>query len=269
MEIDEAVRACLEYIDAHLDEPLTPEGLAAHFHFSETHFRRCFQDYVGLSIGKYIRIARTGSAAQELMRRLSVKSVAAKYGYETLSGFSRAFEKVYGVPPSSYRGDAARGLPVIECFAPITLACYALRSAEDGETGLALWHGWDFSGVDPADFERASPEGGAEIGLWAELDGQQRYLFGVTCAEDAAIPEGMLRYTLAPATYAMFAVPQGEDTAQLWENINTVLDASLRHCGDAKAYAASASQPCLEYYHKTDVYICVPIRARAEDAETV
>ncbi len=266
MEIQEAVRACRAYIDGHLDDPLTPEILAARFNYASAYFRRAFHEHVGVTISRYIRIARTGSAARELLRHMSVQSAADQFGYETLSGFNRAFRRIYGVPPSFYQGENARLLPIIECIAPVALACYPLRRAEAGaEPGLALWHGYDFSGVDPRDFQIAAPEGGAEIALWAELDGERRYLFGVTCAEDATIPKGMIRYTLPPAIYAMYPVEDGGDTAELWKNINAALAPALKSCGDAEAYAPLESQPCLEYYHGNETYLCIPIRARKSE----
>lgn len=173
--------------------------------------------------------------------------------------FPHVFKDVYGVTPSVYKDGLANELPVIKHMTPITLACYVLHRAEDGVKGLALWHGWDFSKVDPDDFNRVSPEGGAEIALWTELDGERSYLFGVTCAEDAEIPGGMIRYTLPPATYALFPVPGSEDTAQLFDKINAALSRAMQHCDIGTSYVPMSSRPCLEYYYKSDVYLCVPI----------
>ena len=264
MDMDESIQSCLDYIDAHLDERLTPENLAARFHYSESHLRRSFLAHMGISVTRYIRIARTARAARDIMNNVPVKAAVVTYRYKTSSGFARAFERIYGVPPTSYREETAWGLPVIEFFAPLTLACYVLRTAEDGMGGLALWHGWDFSAVGVRDFSQAAPDGGAEIGMWTELDGKRCYLFGVVCAKDAKIPEGMLRYTLPPAAYAMFSVEASEDTAQLWENVNAALDVSLQCCDDAKTYARS-DLPCLEYYDKSNVYLCVPVRICTEN----
>ncbi|MFR8333278.1 MAG: helix-turn-helix transcriptional regulator [Oscillospiraceae bacterium] len=56
-------------------------------------------------MGEYIRYRRLTLAAQELCSTdAKVIDVAAKYGYNSPDGFSRAFQRFHGVPPPPQKG---------------------------------------------------------------------------------------------------------------------------------------------------------------------
>ena len=262
MEAEELVRRCVNYISENLDKDLTVEQIAEALNYSARHLGRVFLHYTGFTIGEYIRTAKAARAARALMQRLCVAEAAVACGYGTSSNLDHAFGGVYGVSPSRYFG--AAGLPVIECFLPITVAGDVLRrvAAADEQTGLALWHGYDFSKVDPDDFNVASPEGGAEVGVWTEIDGEKCYLFGVCCQYDAEIPAGMVRCMLPAGRYAMFLVPEAENTHELSENIRAALEPALEQSAGLGNYEPVLGAPVMEYYHGKETYLCVPIRER-------
>ena len=261
MGYEDAARACQAYIDANLDKELTLESIAEALNYSTIYLRRSFQRVSNVTVGKYIQNARLASAAHDLIHGLCIVSEAAQIsGYSSVFSFSKTFSKVLGVPPSRYMG--AEDLPIIKITLPTTVAGYILHRAEDGHSGLALWHGYDFSGVDPDDFNVASPEGGAEVGIWTKIDGEKCYLFGVICRADATIPAGMVRHTLPPVTWAMFPVPAGANTHELYENLNAALESTMEHCDEAAAYEPISGQPCMEYYHGSETYLCIPVRER-------
>ncbi len=259
MSYQDAALACQAYIDANLDKELTLESIAKALNFSPIYLRRSFRAVSNVTVGKYIQNARLSRAAHDLIHGLCIVSEAAQIsGFSSIYSFSKTFSKALGVPPSKYMG--AEDLPIIKITLPTTVAGYILHRAEDGHSGLALWHGYDFSRVDPNDFNVASPEGGPEVGLWTEIDGENCYLFGVICRPDATIPAGMVRHTLPPVTWAMFPVPAGANTHELYENLNAALDASIEHCDEAATYEPISGQPCMEYYHGSEVYLCIPVR---------
>ena len=264
MKNSEVVRKCVEFIEANLDKDLSLEFIAQKLNYSIPHLRRCFQQYTSFTLGYYIRVAKTEPAARALMEGLGVSEAAELNGFGDYYKLSHLFSDVYGVPPSSYIG--AKGLPSIKIHVPITVAGYVLRrvEADADQTGLALWHGFDFSKVNPTDFSVASPEGGAEVAVWTEINGEQCYLFGVCCREDATIPDGMVCCTLPPALYAMFLIPETEDTHELSENIKAAIKPALAHCEEAKKYDPIPDMPVLEYYHGKNTFLCVPIRERKE-----
>ena len=261
MKYEENARACQTYILENLDKDLSLESISKHLNLSPTYLRNCFQKYAHVSISKYIQNMRIARAAHDLIYRLCIVSEAAQIsGFSSIYSFSKTFHKVLGVAPSKYIG--AVDLPIIKITLPTTVAGYILHRAEDGHSGLALWHGYDFSKCNENDFNVASPEGGAEVGIWTEIDGDQCYLFGVTCRPDATIPAGMVLHTLPPVTWAMFPVPAGGDAHELYENLNAVLGLSIEYCDEAATYEPLSGQPVMEYYHGNETYLCIPVRER-------
>ena len=235
MSREEIIRKCLSYIEDHLEKNPTVDQIAAYLNYSAPQLRRIFRDYTGFSIGQYIRIEKTGRAASALKNGLCVADTSVVSGYGESSSLSHAFGDIYGVAPSRYI--SAKELPIIKIHVPVTIAGYILRRAEGvAEPGLALWHGYDFSSVDVTDFQVVSPEGGAEVGIWTEIDGEKCYLFGICCKEDAAIPDGMVRYKLPKGLYAMFPVPEAANTQELSERIHITMGSAIAYCDSAKTF---------------------------------
>lgn len=98
------VKEALQYIDDHLDEPMSFETLAAMFHFSPYYFHRMFSIIVGKTIAVHIRDRRLLRACSQLSAsELSILNIALDCGYNSAQAFSRAFKESYGLPPSAYR----------------------------------------------------------------------------------------------------------------------------------------------------------------------
>ena len=259
MGYEDAARACQAYIDANLDKELTLESIANALSFSTVYLRKSFKKVSNVTIGKYIQNARLSRAAYDLIRGLCIVSEAAQIsGFSSIYSFSKTFRKVLGVPPSKYMG--AEDLPIIKITLPTTVAGYILHRAGDGHSGLALWHGYDFSVFNKDDFNIVSPEGGAEIGIWTEIDGERCYLFGVICRPDATVPENMVLHTFPPVTWAMFPISNGADTHELYENLCVALAGTIEHCDEAATYEPISGQPCMEFYRGNEVYLCIPVR---------
>ncbi len=94
----------LVHIQSRLDEPLPLEELAGIACFSPFHFHRIFKGLVGEPVGEHIRRLRLERATHALANsRRSVLDVALEAGFETHESFSRAFRKMFGRSPSSWR----------------------------------------------------------------------------------------------------------------------------------------------------------------------
>ena len=94
----------LDHIDAHLQEDLGLERLAAVAAFSRFHFQRQFTALFGLGVGKYVQLLRMKRASHRLaFRDAAVTDVALEAGYESLEAFSRAFKGAFGQAPSAFR----------------------------------------------------------------------------------------------------------------------------------------------------------------------
>jgi AraC-like DNA-binding protein len=78
--------------------------LAAQLRMSTSHLQRLFKRETGVRIGEWLITQRLRKAAYLLANSyLSVKEIARAAGYEHMSSFIRAFERVYVVTPTRYR----------------------------------------------------------------------------------------------------------------------------------------------------------------------
>ena len=99
----------LDYIESHLDEPLTVEHLSQIAHFSKFHFHRQFAEYTGSSVFRYIQRLRLKQASYQLAfnHRAKIIDIAMSAGFENPESFSRAFKNIFGQSPSEFRRQPA------------------------------------------------------------------------------------------------------------------------------------------------------------------
>jgi predicted dithiol-disulfide oxidoreductase (DUF899 family)/AraC-like DNA-binding protein len=99
-----AISEVLAYIQAHLDDELTPHQLAQVAFFSEHHFHRIFRAVVGESVMDHVRRLRLERAAFQLKTsRRSVFSIAFEAGYGAQEAFTRIFQAYFGLAPRVFR----------------------------------------------------------------------------------------------------------------------------------------------------------------------
>jgi AraC family transcriptional regulator len=100
----EAARA-LDFIEAHLFEPLSVEIIARFCNASPFHFSRRFTQRQGESVMAYVRGRRLDKAAERLAAEpsISLASMALDCGFETQSAFTRAFTRAFGAAPGVFR----------------------------------------------------------------------------------------------------------------------------------------------------------------------
>lgn len=94
-----------DYIDRHLDQPLSTETLSGVAHFSKFHFHRQFADYVGITAGRYVHLARLRRASYRLVFNPldRITDIALDVGFEHAESFSRAFKEAFGKSPTEFR----------------------------------------------------------------------------------------------------------------------------------------------------------------------
>src|SRR5471030_2251985 len=95
----------LDYIDQHLDGDLDLETVSRVAAFSKFHFHRQFTATFGLSVHRYVQLARLKRASHRLAYRddQSVTDIAMDAGYDSPDSFARAFRQRFGQSPSSFR----------------------------------------------------------------------------------------------------------------------------------------------------------------------
>jgi len=95
----------LDHIDRHLDDDLDLDALSAIAAFSKFHFHRQFSATFGLSVHRYVQLARMKRASHHLASNgdQSVTDIAMDAGYGAPDAFARAFRQRFGQSPSSFR----------------------------------------------------------------------------------------------------------------------------------------------------------------------
>lgn len=100
----EAVRKMQDFIEAHLEDEITPAVIADAFGYSERHCKRIFAEQTGRPVAEYIRLMRLTRAADALRRsQESVLGIALSHQYRSHEGFTKAFKSAFGVAPGEYR----------------------------------------------------------------------------------------------------------------------------------------------------------------------
>ena len=98
------LRQAVKYIEEHYAENFKISFMAEKFNMSESHFRKLFKDFTGLSPVEYRNGLRIEHAKELLSRNtVSVSEVALAVGIEDQFYFSRIFKEAEGVSPLRYR----------------------------------------------------------------------------------------------------------------------------------------------------------------------
>lgn len=105
------LRRVRDRIDRDYTQPLDVEALARGVHMSAGHLSREFRRAYGESPYSYLMTRRI-ERAMALLRRgdLTVTEVCFAVGCSSLGTFSTRFTELVGVPPSTYRREAAGAL---------------------------------------------------------------------------------------------------------------------------------------------------------------
>lgn len=99
------------WIQSHLRGDLSVDALAVRSFLSVRQFSRAFAARFGVTPAVFVEEARLGEASRRLTSRgANIDTVARSVGYASEDVFRRAFERRYGVSPSSYRSRFGRGV---------------------------------------------------------------------------------------------------------------------------------------------------------------
>ena len=95
----------LDHVEAHLDGDLGLAVLAGVAAFSKHHFHRQFVAAFGVTVHRYVQLARMKRASYRLAFRAdaTVTEIALDAGYDAADAFARAFRGRVGQVPSAFR----------------------------------------------------------------------------------------------------------------------------------------------------------------------
>lgn len=104
-----AIEQVREYIDAHYNEELPRDELAAMIYLNPDYLSRRFKEEKGISISNYI-IKRRVDKAKELLRESSmpINAVAMEVGYDNFAYFAKVFRSKTEMSPNEYRKSVKR-----------------------------------------------------------------------------------------------------------------------------------------------------------------
>lgn len=92
----------LSYINQHISEDLSIQGLANHFYLSSSYLCKIFKQETGTTINKYITAQRITVAKSLLTNGHSVADACNMCGFRDYSNFLKTFTKIVGVSPKKY-----------------------------------------------------------------------------------------------------------------------------------------------------------------------
>lgn len=131
------IQQTLTWIEAHLEEDISPSDIERISGYSQFHFHRLFQGVLQMSVMEYVRRRRLTKAAVALTTTEErILDLAYQYHFESQEAFTRAFKKQYHLPPGRYR----------------TLFRIATQTKEDEQMDTTI-KGWMLSGSHPYHYE--------------------------------------------------------------------------------------------------------------------
>ena len=100
----EAVQKAIDYIEAHLPEPLPLEVLAKAAGYSKYHFQRLFLETVHMTPAVYIRRRRISEVVRAMgSGEGSISTLAFAWGFNSKENFTRAFKSEHHILPTEFK----------------------------------------------------------------------------------------------------------------------------------------------------------------------
>jgi len=255
----------IQYIEAHITEPLTIETIARAVNVSPFYFQKGFALLCGFTVSEYIRNRRLALAGNDLAATdEKVIDIALKYGYDSPDSFTRAFTRFHGVTPTAARRDGV----LLKSFAPLKIR-FSLEGgylmdykivSKDAFTVLANAAVFPYEGAKarvPAFWQQhyAEEKGKTVMGTYGvnidESKGQEtfEYLIADPCDPDCEAPDGFVVRTIPAFTWAVFPCKGALPVAL--QDVNTRIFTEWLPAMKDYEFAAGY---CVEYYDNPTKY---------------
>lgn len=103
---NDVILNAIRYIQLHFKEDINIEDIAKHIGFSPQHFSKLFHSKMGVNYKKYLTSVRI-SYAKKLFETTSLKAIdiAGDVGFNSYSGFLKAFKQTTGLTVKEYISD--------------------------------------------------------------------------------------------------------------------------------------------------------------------
>jgi len=229
------IEKCIEFIEDHIKENITVEEIATQVGYSVYHFCRVFSLCRGMTLMDYVRKRKLSLASIELFSGKKIIDIALDYGFETQSGFTKAFRKEFGYNPTRYAVRMAGYIKAKTTFKiggyimnPIIVKKPAFKVAGYGiKTNIAgsnytkdiasFWSNYDGENLESKMYEKLNPPKHGEVGLCvpSSENGNVIYLLGVIVDDFSKVQHDMITVEVPEAEYAVFTTPPVDTTNDL------------------------------------------------------
>ena len=218
-----SVERALWFVEAHFDQEITLEEIAAIAGVSRPHMVRAFSAVTGRSVMRYVRGRRLSVAAQALASGApDILALALDAGYESHEAFTRAFRDQFGVTPEQVRaGRCLATLPgsILEPIRMSDIQAIDLAPPRIEQrpalliAGLSERYNNGNAGM-PDQWQRFAPwidnvpgqVGQSTYGVCYNGDGKGNidYMAGVEVSDFDDLPAELARLRVADQTWAIF-----------------------------------------------------------------
>ncbi len=277
-----AIQTALDEIESGIKSNVSVDALASDLGYSKCHFCRVFKSETGMTVNAYIMARKLEHALYELARGGRVLDAALDYGFETHAGFTKAFKRLYGCPPSLHRlrvtalrperptldkirktGGGNNMQVELREMKPFDIVGYATRHSMTGVNGISdIPAFWDKNGCDCTaalitlhhTYEKSRH---SEVCMCLDVDERHdmfTYMVGVGVDEaDANVkqPIGAYRHTVAGGLYAVITTPKVKDSEYI-ESVNGAWKEALTEWLPKSGYEYDSARLDYEYYDLRD-----------------
>ena len=270
MEWNEKLQKIIDYVENHLqrkEEPIGPEKIIEIAGCSYNFFQKVFSYMNGISLAEYIRFRKLTLAGYDLKSTdIKVIDLSYKYGYDSPTSFTKAFQQFHGISPKEARNTTVE-LQVfpkmqvskkqryswrIEHKSSLRLIGKSIRiSCEDGIHHIKIpefWNECQRNGIFSKliFMDTGIPNG--IFGLFGNYDEITKEIeYAIMVNSNLKIPEEFQEIIIPEATWATFdckgAVPQAIQNGWKYLNEEWLIKYPFRHalCPELEWYSAGNS----------------------------
>lgn len=298
MEYDAILQSVLDDIDRRISENIRVDELACASHYSIYHFCRLFMALTGTPVMTYVTRRKLEYALYDLSRGRKIIDVAMKYGFETHAGFTKAFKKCFGYPPSLHRLHVSAHQPErmtvcsfqsknggimmqvqikeIPFFAVAGIVSrHTFPNVKRSADIPAFWHtiSMDYGQHLSRAYDAFTPAKHGEFGLCFDVDensSEFTYMLGVTFdsnTDESKIESDMRKVDIPGGLYAVFTTPE-VSYEQYSQSIADTWAQALTRWLPESPYEYDDTRLGFESYDERDhgdmvqMDICIPIGER-------
>lgn len=275
MEWDEKLQKIIDYTEHHLqrtEEPVNAEEIARLAGCSYSFFQKVFSYMNGISYAEYVRFRKLTLAGYDLKSTdRKVLDISYKYGYDSPTSFTKAFQQFHGMSPTEARSHDTK-LRVYPKMQITSEQCYSWRleqkpairlvgktrkiSCEGGQHFRTIPEFWSDCQKDGTYARLTAMDTGIAKGLFGvfgyDADEPGYLVYSIMAVSDRALPEEFQEICLPENTWAVFdctgPVPQAIQRGWRYLNDEWLVKYPFQHADCPEIEWYSGGNPYDEQY---------------------